>query len=863
MYLYQLTLQPPTHIPTAVYGSFSGENRQELVALRGTSRIQLLALSPDTGKLSSLGTCNLFCTVRSLSAFRLPGATQDHLVLGTDTGRMVILMWRDGVWERVHRETFGRSGVRRTVAGEYVVSDPRGRAIMSAAVEKQKLVYVMNRDPADGKLTISSPLEAGKANVVVFSLVAVDSGYENPLFAALEVDCTLAVEGEVEDRSQLEKLLVFYEMEIGLNHVTRKSVEVVDQSTHLLLAVPGGDDGPSGVLAFASGRVDWRRLGHASVHATLPKRKNCIDNAPKRDPIVISAAVVKAKGGFFVLCQNEEGDLFRISCSVIDDKVSGIKVSYYDTVPVGTGIFVFRTGFLFVTSEWAPLCLYQIQSLGEDARLEDEYCPRELTNLALVDQLESYSEFMDGRVLNLGDEEAPQIYTIQGRAETSSFNVMRQGLRVTEVASSELPAEATGIWTLKNNMEEAEDAFIVVSFADSTVILQVGETVEEATGTGLLETRASMMVGQLFDGSFIQIHEGGVRQVRPDRRINEWNAPCRILLASVNSRQAVVALENHSIVYFEADSVGVLLERKSLADLPDAISSIALGPVPLERQRSRFLAVGSEDLTVRILSCDPDECLEPLSLQALASRAVSLLITDAHHHDGDETAVGLALDVGLENGVLARLKLDHNTGALTDARTHYLGTLPVKLSVITSEVTGEAILAMSSRPWMGFNHQRQSHLSPLSYSIISSASVFVSAQCPAGFVAISDSSLRILMIESVEERFTKVQIPLDNTPRKMAHHPTTNLFAVVESDHRGYSREERDMIERVYQRSTHHAAASLGEDGTKEQGSLKLHHLSYARRWSSSLRLLRGDQSFVHSFSENEALTWYDIADGS
>ena len=58
---------------------------------------------------------------------------------------------------------------------------------MIGAIEKQKLVYILNRD-AQARLTISSPLEAHKANTFVYHCVGVDVGFENPMFACLEVD---------------------------------------------------------------------------------------------------------------------------------------------------------------------------------------------------------------------------------------------------------------------------------------------------------------------------------------------------------------------------------------------------------------------------------------------------------------------------------------------------------------------------------------------------------------------------------------------------------------------------------------------------------------------------------------------------
>ena len=38
------------------------------------------------------------------------------------------------------------------------------------------------------QLTISSPLEAHKSHTICHGLIAVDVGYENPIFASIEVD---------------------------------------------------------------------------------------------------------------------------------------------------------------------------------------------------------------------------------------------------------------------------------------------------------------------------------------------------------------------------------------------------------------------------------------------------------------------------------------------------------------------------------------------------------------------------------------------------------------------------------------------------------------------------------------------------
>ena len=56
----------------------------------------------------------------------------DYVVVGSDSGRIVILEYNSAknVFERVHQETFGKSGCRRIVPGQYLAVDPKGRALM-------------------------------------------------------------------------------------------------------------------------------------------------------------------------------------------------------------------------------------------------------------------------------------------------------------------------------------------------------------------------------------------------------------------------------------------------------------------------------------------------------------------------------------------------------------------------------------------------------------------------------------------------------------------------------------------------------------------------------------------------------------
>ncbi|KAL0366506.1 UNVERIFIED_CONTAM: Spliceosome-associated protein A [Sesamum radiatum] len=239
MYLYSLTLQQATGILCAINGSFSGGKYQEIVVARG--KVLDLLRPDENGKLQSLLSVEIFGAIRSLAQFRLTGAQKDYIVVGSDSGRIVILEYNKekNTFDKIHQETFGKSGCRRIVPGQYLAIDPKGRAVMIGACEKQKLVYVLNRDTA-ARLTISSPLEAHKSHTIVYSICGVDCGFDNPIFAAIELDYSEADQDPTgQAASEAQKHLTFYELDLGLNHVSRKWSEQVDNGANLLVTVPG------------------------------------------------------------------------------------------------------------------------------------------------------------------------------------------------------------------------------------------------------------------------------------------------------------------------------------------------------------------------------------------------------------------------------------------------------------------------------------------------------------------------------------------------------------------------------------------------------------------------------------------------
>ncbi len=78
--------------------------------------------------------------------------------------------------------------------------------------------------------------------------------------------------------------------------------------------------------------------------------------------------------------------------------------------------------------------------------------------------------------------------------------------------------------------------------------------------------------------------------------------------------QVAIALSGAEVNYFELDAMGQLAEMEK-KEMECEVAAMDVGPVPPARQRSRFLAVGSVDSTIRLLSLDPADTMKvPLNL---------------------------------------------------------------------------------------------------------------------------------------------------------------------------------------------------------------------------------------------------------
>lgn len=75
MFLYSLSLQPPTAISQAIVGYFSGTKEQQILTVSGSILI-LHRPNSSHGRVQPLLSHDLFSIIRSIVSFRLAGSSK-------------------------------------------------------------------------------------------------------------------------------------------------------------------------------------------------------------------------------------------------------------------------------------------------------------------------------------------------------------------------------------------------------------------------------------------------------------------------------------------------------------------------------------------------------------------------------------------------------------------------------------------------------------------------------------------------------------------------------------------------------------------------------------------------------------------
>lgn len=385
MFLYHKTIKQTETVIQAISGSFSEPKKSEVVLLKN-SILELLTIDENSLKSIVLIKKEVFSSIKKIQSFRFSGNKKDNIIVTSDSGKLVVLEAdvNNNTFTVIHDIAFSKSGSRSIVPSDYIACDPKGRAIMIAALEKTKYVFCFNTDNETKQISISSPIEASTNNTVTFDLISIENGYNNPIFAALETKLDYSDENNTIYTGKLNKIVTIYEMDIGLNQVVKRFSFETDASATKLIPINISqtsinnkkeknilinDTNQStqliGVIICCEGFIILKVLNSVlgmKLDTTVRLPRDCDDSficfLPTRleskfkKCIITNQVIFKVEAEVLILLQTDLGDLMKFKVEFADaDNILGVVLEYFDSISSSKSLCIMRNGILFSATE--------------------------------------------------------------------------------------------------------------------------------------------------------------------------------------------------------------------------------------------------------------------------------------------------------------------------------------------------------------------------------------------------------------------------------------------------------------------------------------------------------------------------------
>jgi splicing factor 3B subunit 3 len=623
--------------------------------------------------------------------------------------------------------------------------DPHGRAILVGAVERFLIVFPIDTDDSDA-LAFRSPLELSESSRLFVSMCGIDTAFEHPTFACL----TYALDDDDGDR---RPELIFYQLDLSLNVLVRLQRVRVDPQFYRVLIAPPTLHKCTGVLLCADDRLQFfaaNQRAESTAPVLVPRRRPTFEASESR-LVTASTFHRQSAHSFFWLLHTEAGDVLKVER---DPRRAGtLRVAYFDTLPApATHLLILKySGMFFAPSAASRHRLFQLTRLDVDVSGGDDddeqnansvryYSARGGGGKSDTADDSSDSESDDEAaasarlehmrtVLSMENVNCVSAAMVDGdlwmahsdlaRNENARLVRKRYGYAAKLVVESPLGHTPRAVFSLKRRRLDTAHRYVLIAFDASTLVLSVGDMVEECAEHPFDGDAHTLLACNLGDELCVQVMRTAVRSVNAHDQlavmsIDSIASDARCVLASTNGGQLALLLDVGDgamcVAVLDFDSLGQLRVVRRVA-IDERVVDVALPALPVG-QRARFVVVAlASSSLVQVLSLDNDDA-DVLSFVSLPRAAVSLCCFARY------------LYVALQDGVLWRLALDIGTGKLS--ATHRRFVMPTATLRVTRVLIGQAadelLVASSTNASMFVSPEpaRLSALAPLSGAALDS-----------------------------------------------------------------------------------------------------------------------------------------------
>lgn len=390
------------------------------------------------------------------------------------------------------------------------------------------------------------------------------------------------------------------------------------------------------------------------------------------------------------------------------------------------------------------------------------------------------------------------------------------------------------MWSLYGPSDKCFDKYLVQSFAwDTRVLALENDELAEVMIPGLCNTH-SLYCGNMVGDTMLQITATSARLIDllTLQLLSEFVAPSKIIVASANRKQVVLALSGGDVLYLEVDVDTKTLLQISTTKLDQDVACLSLRPVlfdaksenaalssfesePMEvtsnipgetdvhdvllpETTAFILAVGLwTENSVRLfalptlveitrVSLGVDTQVRDVMLVSFANRNQCISVEEDESCDPPDARFRHChLLVGLGDGTLLTYVLDlseQTLPKLQGRREIIVGSRPISLSCFVND-GALCVFAACDRPTVIYTRtgSSKSSIEKLLFSVANTSEVtnmapFHTPMFPSCLALSSDSGLMIGTVDAIQKIHIQ-SYPLDESPRRLCHHLSSASIA--------------------------------------------------------------------------------------
>nr|BAS01429.1 splicing factor 3b [Lotharella vacuolata] len=796
LYLYDVYLQKNTFIKNVLSGNFSDKFINEFLIVKINS-LDLFEIN-NIGYLKFLSSSLIFGTIISIAKLIIPNSTKNLVNCGSNSGGISFLKYSNTAsWVNIFTHFFGRSGNRRIIPGYHICNDLKGRACIIAAIEKLRFVYIINHMTKDSGI-ISSPVEVQKSNSIIAKIVALENNYNNPCFATIEIDKYKVVDVSKKFSIRISKFLIFYEFDLGLNILVTSYLVKLNIESNIIIPLQYEFLNTPSCLVNSNDYIILKSKYEKEIFLTLPTR---IDSELGFNNTLIVNTSVTYRSKNIHLIQDDNGNIFQLNTTFIyknNETYHTLLLKHLDTIKPGYNIEILKKGFLFISSVNSD---HSLMKFNNECLLNNKYFIKSthLVNLSNIFikplfknlkkknliEVKKISNFCPLNAINIYYDDYKndnKLYLLNGIGFSSYITSLEYGLKITEVANSNLPICPIKIWIIQTDINNITGSDIVIGFEKFTVVLKIGDMIFESNTIGLLTSKKTLHCAIMNSNNIIQITHRTIRHIKSEKEINLWKLPNNLEIKHFdsNSKQIIIGISNHNILYFEMNCCGNFLQTQ-IYDYKKKITTLSLPSSGNNLKIETFFIITDKfEKQFKILSLKHENWFCTCSIYTLPIIPLNLKLLRLDN-------VSLVVFISFENGTLLELKINQENFFIYQPKIRFIGIKFIRFSSFFL-YNFRSLVLLSNRCYFAIPNKKEVELRILSNKVVNIYIQNITDISGFSFpdkillVSFFRNNLTIFTIENIENYFSEIKTPIYSKGTEILIHDSFKTLFILETE---------------------------------------------------------------------------------